>query len=105
MKTPKKSELYRKIDDLEAAHAKLQSEKEQEVYQKIIESEAGIKKEWADLIPSAYEAFRKFADNTYPNLVIKENLEHIDAAGYWFSFELENDSRRQTYAVRHSDLI
>lgn len=28
-------------------------------------------------------------------------LEHIDEAGYWFSFELEQDSRRQTWCVRH----
>lgn len=27
--------------------------------------------------------------------------EHTDEAGYWFSFELEQDSRRQTWCVRH----
>ncbi len=31
-------------------------------------------------------------------------LEHVDAAGYWFSFELEQDSRRQTWCVRHNEL-
>lgn len=62
-------------------------------------------KKWESLRPQAFEAFWKFANNAFPNLVIKEHLEHIDAAGYWFSFELENDSRRQTYAVRHSDLM
>ena len=31
-------------------------------------------------------------------------LEHVDAAGYWFSYELEQDDRRQTWCVRHSDL-
>ena len=28
-------------------------------------------------------------------------LEHVDEAGYWFSYELEQDSRRQTWCVRH----
>ena len=28
-------------------------------------------------------------------------LEHTDEAGYWFSYELEQDSRRQTWCVRH----
>ena len=28
----------------------------------------------------------------------------IDASGYWFSFELINDNRKQTYAVRHTDI-
>ena len=31
-------------------------------------------------------------------------LEHVDEAGYWFKFELAQDSRRQTWCVRHSDL-
>ncbi len=31
-------------------------------------------------------------------------LDHVDAAGYWFSYELIQDDRRQTWCVRHSDL-
>jgi hypothetical protein len=31
-------------------------------------------------------------------------LDHVDAAGYWFTYELEQDTRRQTWCVRHSDL-
>lgn len=32
-------------------------------------------------------------------------LEHVDAVGYWFSYELENDDRRQTWCVRHSEVV
>lgn len=28
-------------------------------------------------------------------------FEHEDEAGYWFSYELVQDSRRQTWCVRH----
>ena len=28
-------------------------------------------------------------------------LNHVDAAGYWFSYELEQNSTRQTWCVRH----
>lgn len=31
-------------------------------------------------------------------------LDHVDAAGYWFSFELVQDDRRQTWCIRHRDL-
>lgn len=34
---------------------------------------------------------------TYRNI----RLEHVDESGYWFSYELEQDSRRQTWCVRH----
>ena len=31
-------------------------------------------------------------------------LDHIDNSGYWFTFVLSNESKRQTYCVRHTDL-
>jgi len=40
----------------------------------------------------------------YGHSVRNIRLEHVDAAGYWFSYELEQDTRRQTWCVRHSDL-
>ena len=33
--------------------------------------------------------------------VLNVRLEHVDEAGYWFSYELVQDSRRQTWCVRH----
>ena len=28
-------------------------------------------------------------------------LDHVDEAGYWFSYELEQSGTRQTWCVRH----
>lgn len=94
MKVPSKSELYEQIANLERQNAKLIEEKNREQM-----------KEWKNKLPNAYEAFWKFANSSFSNSVIKVSMEHIDAAGYWFTFELINDNRRQTYAVRHTDLL
>lgn len=40
----------------------------------------------------------------YGNLVCKINYEHVDESGFWFTYELVHDSRRQTYVIRHEDL-
>lgn len=32
------------------------------------------------------------------------SLDHIDSVGFWFSFDLPQDKRRQTWCVRYSDL-
>lgn len=93
MKVPSKSELYEQVANLERQNAKLIEEKNREQM-----------KEWENKLPNAYEAFWKFAKSSFANSVIKVSMEHIDAAGYWFTFELVNDNRRQTYAVRHTDL-
>ncbi len=94
MTKPTKSDLYNLVDHLERENEKLNNTINQEQIKK-----------WEDARPVAYEAFWKYANAAFPNLVIKEKLEHIDAAGYWFTFELKNDDRRQTYAVRHTDLL
>lgn len=93
MKVPSKEELYNWIDSLEKQNQKLLDEKNHKLME-----------EWKSKSSIAYEVFWKFANSTFPNLVTKVSLDHIDMAGYWFTFELVNDSRRQTYAVRHSDL-
>lgn len=40
----------------------------------------------------------------YPGLVFNLRFEHFDASGWWYSFELVNNHRRQTWCVRPSDL-
>lgn len=40
----------------------------------------------------------------YGNLLYNVRFEHEDESGYWFSFELVGDVRRQTYCVRRWDL-
>jgi hypothetical protein len=43
---------------------------------------------------------RKMYGETVRNVV----LDHVDAAGYWFSYELVNDDRRQVCRIKHSEL-
>ena len=43
---------------------------------------------------------RKMYGTSVRNVV----LDHVDAAGYWFSYELIQDSRRQVCRVKHSEL-
>ena len=43
---------------------------------------------------------RKMYGESVRNVV----LDHVDAAGYWFSYELVQDSRRQVHRVKHSEL-
>lgn len=38
-------------------------------------------------------------NRVFPNLVCKVQLEHVDAAGWWYTFELVNDPRRQTIRI------
>lgn len=94
MKAMKKAELYDIIAQLEKENSQLIAERDKE------KREAWEKKRHA-----AYDEFKRVTDLQFPNLVVKVTLEHIDDAGYWFTFELKNDSRRQTYAVRHTDLL
>lgn len=59
-----------------------------------------------------YEERRRTADvalwgmlnKTFPGLACNVRFEHQDAGGWWYTFELVNDPRRQTWAVRESDI-
>lgn len=50
------------------------------------------------------DVFIKKMKEVYGNLVCKINYEHVDESGFWFTYELVHDSRRQTYVIRHEDL-
>ena len=92
MKLPTKSELYEQIDALTKENIKLQEKLDEEK-----------QKRWLSNKDKAITAFF----STVPVTVLqirKLVLDHIDNAGYWFTFELDNDNRRQTYCVRHTDL-
>ena len=60
--------------------------------------------EWDKLRPKATEIFHREMNKVFPEMVCKVTLEHIDLSGFWFTFELKNDSRRQTYVIRHTDM-
>ena len=36
--------------------------------------------------------------------IFNVSFDHQDASGYWFTFELIGDPRRQTWCVRYGDL-
>jgi hypothetical protein len=92
MKKPTKSNLYEQIAVLERENLKLSKKVEEEE-----------RKKWLENKNKAVTVF--FNSLPFPSRrVTKVTLEHIDKAGYWFTFEIDNDNRRQTYAVRHSDL-
>jgi hypothetical protein len=61
-------------------------------------------REWMLRISDATEWITGFLNKTFGKLWCKLRFEHVDAAAYWYTFELVNDDRRQTWCVRHSDL-
>lgn len=89
----KKAEMQKQMEFLERENKRMREEisrKQQE--------------EWDKLRPKATEIFHKEMNKVFPEMVCRVTLEHIDSSGFWFTFELKNDSRRQTYAIRHTDL-
>ena len=59
---------------------------------------------WMLRISDATEWMTNFLREKFPCTWCKLRFEHVDAAAYWFTFELTYDDRRQTWCVRHSDL-
>lgn len=92
-RAPKKAELYEQIERLEKQNRKLSDELEKKQ-----------REGWEKLIPEATEWITGFLNKTFPRLWCKLRFEHVDAAAYWYTFELVNDDRRQTWCVRHGDL-
>ena len=91
MKKPTKSELYEQIEYLERENERLRNELHREQ-----------RKTWESRKPEAHKAFFNTINSIF-GTVKNVNLDHIDEAGFWFSFELDNDDRRQTYVIRHTD--
>lgn len=40
----------------------------------------------------------------FGGLVKNLRFEHADSSGYWFTFELVNDDRRQTWCIRPEEV-
>lgn len=93
-KMKKKKEYIEEVAFLRNQNAALQEELNKE-----------LEERWNRKIPNAtYEAHTKLS-MIFKNLLFNLVFEHVDSSGYWFSFELVNDSRRQSYCVRHDELI
>lgn len=93
MKAPTKQQLYEQIEALERINRQQNEEKTREQV-----------KRWNEMLPQAYAKCREQLRAVFPNLVTMLHFEHVDSGGFWFTFELENDPRKQTYVVRHSDM-
>lgn len=93
MKKPTKAELYAQLAAQERENLKLHEEMTREQTRK-----------WQERLPLAFERVRKELSKFFGGMVILLNFEHVDASGYWFTFELINDSRRQTYRVSHDEI-
>ena len=92
-KRPSKGELHEQIRALTAENIKLQAE-----------LEAEEQRRWEVNREKATVCFWETIKQIFPGgVVCQVRLEHIDRAGYWFTFELVNDKRRQTFAIRHDD--
>ena len=48
----------------------------------------------------ATELMHQELKTIFGGLVKNLRFEHADASGYWFTFELVNDDRRQTWCIR-----
>lgn len=92
-KRPTKQDLYNRIAELERQQQKAYEEQNREKL-----------KRWNDLLPVAYEECRKQLKATFQNLLINLHFEHVDEGGYYFTFQLVNDNRIQTYSIRHYEI-
>jgi hypothetical protein len=92
-KRPSKQELYKRIDALERINADLVANQEKEM-QKI----------WNERVPRAIEKINEVLKPLFGTALKNLSYIRVDASGYWFTFELTNDSRRQTYCVRHNEI-
>ena len=94
MKKPTKAELNDQISYLTNQLLEMNRQKEKQKFEK-----------WMKRYPDALEFFHKNINRKlFGDTICNLTFERVDNSGYWFTFELENDSRRQTYAVRHTDL-
>ena len=92
MREPTKDELRAQIAALQRENTKLQDKLDAEEQERWYKNKNQAISMFYRLIPF------------FPRDIVNLNLDHIDKAGYWFNFEITNDSRKQIYCVRHTDL-
>ena len=74
-------------------------------WERVLEEEKREQAEWLRKLDKANEVMTDFLNKTFPRLWCKLRFEHVDASAYWYSFELVNDDRRQTWCVRHHEVL
>jgi hypothetical protein len=93
MKVPSKSQLYNELREKDKIIESLISERDKEKIE-----------QWEKKIPKAKASFFYQMSLIFPDMVRNVKYEHVDAAGYWFTFQLINDDRIQRYCIRHADI-
>lgn len=93
MKKPTKKELYERLNEMQAREIKVQDEKERQFTQNAMA--------YYDI---AYNLLVEKLKKSFGCAYCLIKLDHIDTAGFWFSFELVNDKSRQSYCVRHYEV-
>lgn len=66
--------------------------------------EKAEQREWLKHQEKATDVMIDFLNKTFPHTWCNLRFDHVDAAAYWYSFELINDDRRQTWCVRHGEV-
>lgn len=92
MKVPTKAELKAEIAAKDTMIQMLIEERDKEKLER-----------WEKNIPYAKKEFFRQINSLF-SCVCNVRFEHVDEAGYWFTFKLTNDGRRQTYCVYHKEL-
>lgn len=98
VRTPKEKKLTKK--ELEAqlvAEAREKAKLQAEV-------DALKQKEWKEQLSLAFTKVKEVLTKAFGGTVHLLRFEHVDEAGYWFTFELTNNSTRQTYRVGHDEI-
>jgi len=93
MKAPTKAELYAQVEALTKENIALQERLDAEEHKRWIENKDKAIIALYHLIPFTMLQVRKLL------------LDHVDKSGYWFTFNVDNYSERQTFCVRHTDLV
>lgn len=93
-KRPTKKELYNLLAAQQAENIRL-----------VEKMNAEQIKEWERYLPVAFEKVKDCLSRHFGNLVTLLKYEHCDKAGYWFTFQLVNNDVRQTYCIRHDEIL
>jgi hypothetical protein len=92
MNAPTKKQLYKQVSELTAKAIEEQNKKELEQT-----------KNYMVYYDGAYRHLLKVLKSAFGGTYCLIKFEHVDTAGFWFTFELVNDKTRQTYRVNHDE--
>lgn len=73
-------------------------------YKEIVTNPELTQSKYWGQISQASAIMLKTLSDTFKGTAMNVQCDHVDEAGFWFSFQLTNDSRRQIWAIRHTDL-